>query len=117
VKLIANDTELDWDIDQERTWLQTIVFWSKFIDQLKKQHSWTAYDSFIQKLHTQAELPGQGQSWYDRLELLEKDILKTLYLGTDVSEINAHIEQLLMKDSYIFDIWQQSMSYPVKESK
>jgi hypothetical protein len=105
--LVQVDPVNDWNVDQEKIWLQIILAWLKFIERLKNQHPWMVHDNFIHNLYNDTELPGQGNSWYDRLRLLEKNILKLLYLGQDVDTVCQEIELAVKQDSYIYNIWQQ----------
>ena len=105
--LVQVDPVDDWNIDQEKIWLQTILVWLKFIAWLKDQHPWATYDNFIYELHDSTELPGQGNSWYDRLRTLERTILKSLYLGQNVETVYQEIELAVKQDSHIYNIWKR----------
>ena len=108
-KLLPNTADPHWDLVQEKTWLQYVLIWLKFIDRLKQTHTWMHYDYFIDRIHAESDLPGQGQGWYDRMRHLENHILKTLYLGHDPETTQDQIVSLLKQDDYVFDFWQRHM--------
>jgi len=110
-QLIPNCTTADWDLVQEKTWLQSVLVWLKFINQLKQAHPWMVYNSFIGHIYTNSELPESDHSWYDRMAQLENAILKVLYLGTDLEQTHQQIVDLLAQDQYVLDFWQRRMSY------
>lgn len=105
--LLENKSDSDWDFRQETRYLQFIAVWLKFLKHIKEQHPWMAYVEFIRKIHRDNELAGIKNDWYDRQTLLEKDILKTLYLGNDIQLVHQQIVDLLAKETYVYNIWQR----------
>ena len=105
--LLENKSDSDWDFRQETRYLQFIAVWLKFLKHIKEQHPWMAYVEFIRQIHRDNELAGIKNDWYDRQILLEKDILKTLYLGNDIQLVHQQIVDLLAKETYVYNIWQR----------
>lgn len=82
--------------DHEKSWLLLCYHWLGILEKFK-QEDWYVQDRFIKKIFS-TELSRHGADYFDKIDQVENYILKTLYLGQDLDQINHSIE------SYITDL-------------
>jgi hypothetical protein len=107
VKHLNHSMNSNWNIQQEKNWLQMCWFWLKFLNHLKSYHGkWYYYDRFVKKIWPDSSLP-RGD-YYNNIDTVETHIYKTLYFGQDLNLAHSDIKQFIIdNDATISDIWSQ----------
>lgn len=82
------------DYVKEKSWLYLCYHWLTVLEKLKDE-DWYQQDRFIKKIFS-TELQNQGPDYFDKIALVENHILRTLYLGQDLDQINHDIESFIV---------------------
>jgi hypothetical protein len=105
--LISSHAEITWDVCTEKSWLQTVWYFLKFLQELKNlQHNWYYYNQFIKKINYTNE--SQSQDYFDCVDLTETYIFENLYLRRDQDSVCKDIENFIQQiNPTIRNRWQQ----------
>jgi hypothetical protein len=92
-ELILCHSNIEWNVESEKSWLLFAYHWLKFLKHLKVNSQWYFYDRFIKNfIHTSID---KTSDYYDHIENTEKFIIKSLYLGQDIDTVDKEITDFL----------------------
>lgn len=94
-ELVVAPIECNWDIENEKQWLQFMWYYLKFIRNLRTSYPWYKYSEFLTSVGLSGSELNNANSFYNNIKSTETYILKSLYLGTNIKDTNLVIEQYL----------------------